>query len=166
MSTLKKLKVGRSALGQCTPPSLPCNTGETKLPGSSVKDRQVSLARPVKETSADFLTETVFDLKQTLLDANGALSQMSYGEVLNLSWKDSISLIKAVISFHYEYLLSALQFAPQISDLIQQLIHIQDRVQDLQEGYVQIHICQILIFISSTMNYLFLQIDLHRKELF
>lgn len=45
-------------------------------------------------------------------------------------------------------------------------MHIKDRVQYLQEGYVQIHICQIPIFISFTINYLFLQVDMHKKELF
>lgn len=55
-------------------------------------------------------------LNQTLLDANVGLRQMLYGKVLNSSWKDSSNFIKAVTSFHYEHLLSALQFSPQRSD--------------------------------------------------
>lgn len=89
-------------------------------------ERQIGLSSQAYQRDICRFLNRDTDLNQTLLDANGALSQMSYGEVLNLSWKDSISLIKAVISFHYEYLLSALQFAPQTSDLIQQLTHIED----------------------------------------
>lgn len=133
-------------------------TQENEAPGSSVRDSQ-----GYQRDICRFLNRDT-DLNQTLLDANGALSQMTYGEVLNLSLKDSSSLIKAVIRFYYEYLLSALQFSPQTSDLIQQLIHIKDRVQYLEKGYVQTHICQIPIFLSFTMNYLFLQVDLHKKD--
>lgn len=54
MSTSKKVNAGRSALGQCTLHSLYCNTGKQRSQAPVWET-----ARAIKETSADFLTETL-----------------------------------------------------------------------------------------------------------